>query len=197
MMTEKLPLKQIETLHKNNQEANQITKESIEQALLQLMAKKEYGKISITDITKRAGVSRTAYYRNYSSKDDILSHYIQNIGRRMSAALKKYDAITETKKCWLTLLDEIDHYAQQFKVLLEAGFGEKILLEFQKSMNAGISPQQVNLYYSNIYWAGAITSIIFAWVKNDMQVPKEKIAALGNSLMTDGIKTAAVFGNQC
>lgn len=192
-----LPLKQIETLHKNNQEANQITKESIEQALLQLMAKKEYSKISITDITRRAGVSRTAYYRNYSSKDDILSHYIQSIGKKMSDALNKYDAITETKKSWLTLLDEVDYYSIQFKVLLNAGFAEKILLEFQKSMNEGISPKQVNLYYSNIYWAGAITSIVFAWVKNDMNVSKEKIATLGCSLMTDGIKTTSLFGNQC
>ncbi len=42
-------------------------------ALLKLMETKEYKDINITDITKKAGVSRMAYYRNYQDKDEILT----------------------------------------------------------------------------------------------------------------------------
>jgi AcrR family transcriptional regulator len=47
-------------------EINLLTKECILTALLRLMEEKPYSSISITDITTLAGVSRMAYYRNYS-----------------------------------------------------------------------------------------------------------------------------------
>lgn len=53
---------------KRSRPANQFTKHCIMEALLQLMHTQEYDDISITDITKRAGVSRMSYYRNYNSK---------------------------------------------------------------------------------------------------------------------------------
>ena len=48
-------------------EVNILTKECIVTALLRLMQTQSYDSISITDITNLAGVSRMAYYRNYSS----------------------------------------------------------------------------------------------------------------------------------
>ena len=42
-----------------------LTREAIETALLQLLEKKELAKISISELVKRAGVSRAAFYRNY------------------------------------------------------------------------------------------------------------------------------------
>ena len=44
----------------------------IYEALVQLMDEKPYEKITVTEIVARAGFSRMAYYRNYSSKDEIL-----------------------------------------------------------------------------------------------------------------------------
>ena len=58
----------------------------IYEALIELMRHKPYGEITITDITKKAGVSRMAYYRNYQDKDDILiSHYKEELS---TAAVK-------------------------------------------------------------------------------------------------------------
>ncbi|MBM9833823.1 TetR/AcrR family transcriptional regulator, partial [Enterococcus faecalis] len=51
-------------LQKHNKEANQITRESLETALLFLMEKKELTKISISELVEKAGVSRNAFYRN-------------------------------------------------------------------------------------------------------------------------------------
>lgn len=44
----------------------------IQEALMQLIQQKEYDKITITDIAKRAGVTRISFYRNFDSKDAIL-----------------------------------------------------------------------------------------------------------------------------
>ena len=54
----------LENLRKSNQESNLLTREAIETALLQLLEKKKLTKISISELVKRAGVSRAAFYRN-------------------------------------------------------------------------------------------------------------------------------------
>ena len=52
--------------------AHRLAVDCIYEALVLLMQNKPYREITITDITKRAGVSRMAFYRNYGTKDEIL-----------------------------------------------------------------------------------------------------------------------------
>lgn len=55
---------------------NLIVRESIFTALMQLMETKHFSEISVTEITKRAGVSRMAYYRNFHDKQEILFSHL-------------------------------------------------------------------------------------------------------------------------
>lgn len=52
-----------------------LVEEYMFKALVLLLEQKPYDKISITEIAKRAGVSRMSYYRNYSSKDEIITKF--------------------------------------------------------------------------------------------------------------------------
>ena len=61
-----------ELLKLSNDESKRITKESIITAVIILCAEKPFEKITVTEIVKKAGVSRTAFYRNYASKEDVL-----------------------------------------------------------------------------------------------------------------------------
>ncbi|WP_052122440.1 TetR/AcrR family transcriptional regulator [Chelonobacter oris] len=56
---------------------NTVVKESITQALLRLMETQDFYAVSITDITKLAGVSRISFYRNFDSKEDVLIKHLQ------------------------------------------------------------------------------------------------------------------------
>lgn len=57
--------------------AHRMAVDCIYEALVILMETKPYKEITITDITRKAGVSRMAYYRNYQDKDDILIHHLR------------------------------------------------------------------------------------------------------------------------
>lgn len=59
-----------------NSKKNAITKESIFTALMILMEKKDFHKISITELTTKAGVSRMAFYRNYAILEDVLTDHL-------------------------------------------------------------------------------------------------------------------------
>ena len=54
-------------------------KEYISKSLLILMAQKDFLNITINEITDKAGVNRSTYYRNFSSKEDIVKFYFSNI----------------------------------------------------------------------------------------------------------------------
>ncbi|MGT2715803.1 TetR/AcrR family transcriptional regulator [Streptococcus respiraculi] len=64
--------KSLKNLTQSNKEINQLTRESIETALLFLLEKKDMRQISISELVRKAGVSRNAFYRNYKSKEEIL-----------------------------------------------------------------------------------------------------------------------------
>lgn len=51
------------------------TKEYITEALFQLMNTMPYEKISIKELTEKAGVGRVTFYRHFESKDDIIIQY--------------------------------------------------------------------------------------------------------------------------
>lgn len=60
-------------------QANIIARECIVSALLKLIYEKPLTTITISELTKRAGVSRMTFYRNYESKEDVFSSHIDDI----------------------------------------------------------------------------------------------------------------------
>lgn len=189
--------KQIEILKNNNAEINAITKEAIEQALIFLLNEKSFKDITITEIAKKAGVSRTAYYRNYKSKEDILSTCLKTIMTNTSNALLEYNVLENAKETWVALLQKVKENYKEYKLLLSAGYKNIIIDEFNKSMNDNISKKQFELYYSNLYWAGAISSVVLEWIEDDMNISIEQVAELGSNLMINGLNTFKEYGNKC
>ena len=58
---------------------NLFVRDCITKALFQLLKNNEFEEISVSDIIKRAGVSRMGFYRNFSSKENVVEEYILDI----------------------------------------------------------------------------------------------------------------------
>ncbi len=71
----------------DNNTTNRLVRKCIFTSLMQLMEKKDFQQITVTEITGRAGVSRMAYYRNYTSKEDIPGKSQQGASDRYPAQL--------------------------------------------------------------------------------------------------------------
>lgn len=63
----------------NNLEKNKYVINNIFKSIISLLQEKEFDNISITEITQIAQVSRNSFYRNFSSKEDIIENYISNL----------------------------------------------------------------------------------------------------------------------
>ena len=72
---------------KTRNESNRLAKECIVTALIELMKTRDYNSITITDLSKKAGVSRMAYYRNYTSKEDSISKFADEVGASLHEKL--------------------------------------------------------------------------------------------------------------
>ena len=70
----------------NNTEKNSYVKEQITKALLDMIKKQNLTDISVRDLCNKAGVGRASFYRNYETKDDILTTYIVKMWRNYEEA---------------------------------------------------------------------------------------------------------------
>lgn len=167
-----------EILRLSNKESNKITRECIETALILLMAEKEYNEITISEIVKRAGVSRTAYYRNYESKEDILKTLLYDVIADVNGAMEQFSYISEQETYWKTLFTTIKAHTETFYALIKAGFGYVILEEITKHMTFGIEEEDTKGKYDMIFWSGAVYNVLTNWVQYDMNQTEDEMVQI-------------------
>ena len=152
-------------LRLNNAESNKLTRECLATALMQLMKEKPIDKITITELVKRAGVSRTAFYRNYSSKEDILQNVREEITKLTNEFLSKPE-LKENSFLW---------FKECFKIVQEHEDVIKTIMEANLSLSGFIRPRSLldSLYasdnrmsrYRNRATVAAFQRILCLWVE--------------------------------
>ncbi|MBT1166171.1 TetR/AcrR family transcriptional regulator [Bifidobacterium simiarum] len=189
--------RRLATLHRNNEESNAFVRECIEGALIQLMETKPFASITVTDIARRAGVSRNAYYRNYASKEAILDGFLTAVFAEINRSLLQYDPMTQTREAWLTMLAGVRRIAPQYRLILRAGHADRLRERMCASMNASAARHEIGPRYAAAYWAGAICEVINQWVLHDMDAPDGELADIMTDLMLHGVATAARYHTGC
>jgi Transcriptional regulator len=157
----------------SNSETNRLTREAICTALVLLMKEQSFHKISITDIVKRAGVSRTAYYSNYSSKQEILNDLVGTLIFQVDQKLLPYtDQQTgkakEPKK-FIKIMFEVFHEQKEiYKTLYQAQFNYIILERLTETMLSQVQDKSDENIYRIYFNAGALYHVFSKWIQSDM-----------------------------
>ena len=144
-------------------ERSRFTKECIVQALLKLMDEQSFSSISIQNIVDAAGVSRMAYYRNFSSKEDILRYHINSVSKSF---LSRYDDIKPKNfQDYLQLL--FDYLLEQKELglkLFRAGMIALSKEAFDKGMLA--YAKDTKSYYNLCFLSGGLFNMYSFWLDN-------------------------------
>ncbi|MBW3078424.1 TetR/AcrR family transcriptional regulator [Bifidobacterium simiiventris] len=189
--------RRLATLHRNNEESNAFVRDCIEGALIQLMKTKPFESITVTDIARRAGVSRNAYYRNYASKEAILDGFLATIFEEINRSLLRYDPMAQTREAWLAILAGVRRIALQYRLILQAGQGDRIRERMRASMNHSADRHEIGPRYAAAFWAGAICETVDQWVLAGMDAPDEELADVMTDLMLHGVATAGRYHTGC
>ena len=63
------------------------------QALLSLLEKKDIEFITVTEITKKAGVNRSTFYLHYDTVDDLLEETLENLNKEFLSAFPETSSV--------------------------------------------------------------------------------------------------------
>ena len=140
---------------------NFVIKESLTEALFILMRKKPFEEITITEISKLAGVSRISFYRNFDSKEDLLVKYLFE---KSMDEFSKYQAQSTQEKL-IAMFKSIDHLHHLFLYYLRTV--------------TGAQPEQPNTQaYAKSMTMGICFGALDEWIRRGRQESAEEMVAI-------------------
>ena len=167
---------QLLVLKANNEEAHLETITCIRKALINLLQRRHYSEISMTDIIKKSGISRAGVYKNYKNKAeiifDIYQEPIDEVIRALGTSIfENMEMIFRTGK----------KHEEAIRTILDAGLEHNLLA----SMNKRYEGVSVSFYIP--LWIGMIYNAFIEWARAGMDEPVEKAV----ERVTAGLKLVA------
>lgn len=163
----------------------------IEAALFDLMKENCYAKITVSEITKRADISRRTFYRIYREKDDVLRGFLDRLCReycRQVPVVEYYD-IRQISR------DFFGFWYQYREVLLrmhKSGVDELLYYEISRA-SAKVVRGRIDrnecknvdgLWYFAQYSAGGFILLLCQWIQAGMnETPEEYAENISRALL--------------
>ena len=160
------------------------------EALLEQTVQKGFSALTVSDITKHAGINRATFYRHFKDKFDLLDSYAQAVYELLDVPLEagpqkpnKGDA-TEIHQGLTRIIDHIRVNAKFYRVMMgkngDPAFTDKIRQYIQKrirrSLPTGlqIDARSIDLHVS--YSSSASIGAILWWLEYEMPFSPEEMA---------------------
>lgn len=165
---------------------NRFTRQCIGEAMISLMHTKEYEQISVSDIVKKAGISRVTFYKYYHSKTDIINDYLKEI---ISGYLEEYnDRFTINDfQDYAHIKNAILFFDQYADFLLTLSHSRQyyIVIEaLNHYMLTYIYPEYSGSIYELYFYAGALLNFFLKWEESGKKESVDEIVKIVLSLIT-------------
>jgi AcrR family transcriptional regulator len=175
----------------NNRQV-QRTRSWIFEALMILMDEKPYEKITVSDITEKAGIARQTFYRNYNDKDDVVFEYVKNT---MNTDLLKIETNQGSKRqndivLMFNYTYMIKHRDRLKKILSTTDIENRILREVQefplslvKIFKGKLSKEEYLICrYKICYQITGCLRVFLDWFLTDMPLAVDKFVSVLNAM---------------
>lgn len=175
-------------MQRKNQ-ANILARECMVAALMELLKEKPLSAITISELTQRAGVSRMTYYRNYQTKEDIFSFYLDDV-------LEQYreDSSNMPRTSTYFDIDNMVHYfsyLKKYEGFLESVFSSGLEHIFLQAITRYIMEtwqkpgDSIEDYYTLQAFAGSLYTLYISWYKGGSKESPRTMAEILNRIYSD------------
>ena len=178
-------LEERNVLRLNNEESNKLTRECLTTALMQLMKEKSLDKITITELVKRSGVSRTAFYRNYSSKEDILVDIRNSIAETSNSFLVKPELKDNPRLWFRECFKIVQDNADLIRPILDAKLTLGDFFKNQSVLDSLYSTDNRMNRYKNLAIEAAFQRIMIVWFDEGMSESVDEMASFCNDIFSN------------
>ena len=160
----------------NNQEKNTYVRTQLLTTLLDMMKNEDFNSISISSIVAEAKVGRASFYRNYSTKEDIL----RDEAERLNKLIRKDDNPYDVRLKLIRTLDFYKAHEDFYSTLYKAGQTEIIQDSIVNEEAISKDNSVVRAYISSAF-SYLIYGWIIEWIKRGMKDTSDEIIAMFES----------------
>lgn len=157
-------------------------KHYLAEALILLMKDSSIEEITVSDIVKRAGVSRMTYYRYFSAKEELLEFYMNYIFTLYMEQEQSYgkEVPFGSRKHLCDTLNFFREYGDFAKCIYHSGNDGIMLRMVNKYMKMQPDFHKDNSVkrFAFYCYAGAIYNCYMEWVLEDFATPVEKLTGI-------------------
>ncbi len=182
------------------------TRKMLQEALIELTVEKGFSVITVRDITEKAMVNRSTFYRHYLDKYDLLNQYMDELQTLVSEAAQGAERADPTGKervpsGLLVLVKHVQEYADFYRVMLGQN-GDPVFIQLFRRMSekryrnlftvlgVGDDPKEPSIDMKLAYISCAGIGAFLWWLENDQPCTPEQLAIwLGQmSMRSAGLK---------
>lgn len=156
-------------------------KECMGTALLELMKEKPIEKISVEEMTARADVGRSTYFRYFKTKDEVLVFKILCLWNRFSEENHIPDHQADLHKTTLLFFEFCLSIRDINDILYRTGHQKVILDVYLKVLAPDKQEEDIPTYYKQYGTAYALYGIVNAWIlRGYRETPEQMVKILYN-----------------
>ena len=170
------------------------TRQWLQTALQELMEEKPYQKIKVSEITRRAEVSRPAFYLHYEDKDHLLMSLFDDVlGGFKTRLTEELDRDNIDLHLFSKLVFSYwGQNADVIRTLLDAGIEQQFLDRFRQDIHeislevrtASDDTYHAIIPYINDFLAGGGYLLLKRWIEDDMTMSEDMLGHLLGEVLT-------------
>ena len=170
---------------KRNLSFNQTVREAIALSLIFLMKTKPFSQITISEIAQKAGVSRSSIYRNFNTKEEILTTYVYELYHDFFQSEDiplHFPDDSNMKDFLLPRFRFIRKHSEIFSVLYKNGMLYYTFEQMSPELVLLLSGQtpSISPYYIAMF-SGSYAAIIARWIESNFYESEEEMVKIFSS----------------
>ena len=160
----------------NSIEKSSYVQEQITKTLIRLLEKEKIDDIDIRFLCSEAGVGRASFYRNYTSKEDVILQYSNKLIREWGSGFEN-DPNSSVFNVFGSLFQHYKAHAAFYTMLIRQNMSHIILNTIKTT--TGLVPELPNKEaYEKAFFAYGLFGWICEWIERGMEESPEEINAM-------------------
>ena len=165
------------------------TKKVLYESLLELMKKKSFEEIKVSDICEKALINSSTFYSHYTDKYELFESYIENLKISLTKELEKNTNISTSKEYYLEMLNLfLNHVSlekEAYRAIMQQNRNSIIMDMIYNAFNEDITKKiekeeekikdKIPSNFIATFYLGAVLSVGMKWLTNENKYSKKEL----------------------
>lgn len=160
-----------------NNKSTDLMKWWMGEALIQLLNTKDYSKITVDDITEKAGVGRASWFRNFSSKNEAITYALSKRWEKYAADKSMITDDEHATGNAILYFEFIYSTKDSLISIYQAGL-ESTFYDAHTSVMVPQESEDNAFVYHQKFYAFGLVGLVDEWIHRDFKETPEEMAEI-------------------